>query len=120
MKIAVAKGDGIGPEIMDAVEVRPLDPQDVHVRPGGEQRLLELHLLPGLQLHRPRLGIQGHDIRPGPQLDVVLLVPGNGIDVRVLPRSLPPHVFLGERRPFVRRFRLPPDQQDLAIGATLS
>ena len=85
--------------------------------PVARSALLEADLVPALQLRRPRLRIQRHDVGAGPQLDPVLLVPVDGIHVGVLALGLAPQVLLRERRALVRRLRLAPDQQDRAVGA---
>ena len=41
-------------QVVDPLELGALDAQDVDVRAGGQQRLAEPHLLPALELRRPR------------------------------------------------------------------
>ena len=107
-RIGVAEGA----EVVDALVLGSLDPEDVDHRAGAEQRLAEGHLLPTLELRGPRREVERHRVAPAPQLDVVLLVPGEWVDVGVLAGPLSTQVLLGERRPFVGWLGLPPDEED--------
>ncbi len=51
-----------GAQVVDALVLGPLDPQDVDHRPGGEQRLAEADLLPALQLRRARRRVERHHV----------------------------------------------------------
>ena len=76
-----------GAQVVDALVLGALDPEDVDDRPGAEQRLAEGDLLPALQLRGARRGVERHHVAAAEQLDVVLLVPGGRVDVGVLARA---------------------------------
>src|SRR5258707_193110 len=86
----------------------------------SQSKLLPLPLITALDLRRLRRGVDRHHVLAGQQLDRVLLVPGDLVDVGLGPLSVAAQVLLGERRAFVGRFGLPPDQQDRALGALLA
>ena len=75
-----------GAQVVDALVLGALDPEDVDHRPGGDQRLAEGDLLPALDLGGARLGVERHHVAPAQQLDAVLLIPGGRVDVGVLAR----------------------------------
>src|SRR5436853_1985232 len=113
-----ANGVGVaeGTEVVDALVLGPLDAEDVDHRSRPEQGLAEGDLFAALDLRRLGLEVKPHHVLPGQQLDPVLLVPGaTAVDVGVLAAGVAAQVLLRDRRPFVGRLRLAPDQQDRGL-----
>ena len=61
--------------------------------------------------------VERHHVSPAQQLDAILLVPREGVDVGICAGRLAAQVLLGQRRPFVGRLGLAPDQEDRALRA---
>ena len=101
------------PQVVDPLLLGALDAQDVDVRARWRSAPSRTPTSsPPCSFAVRALDVERHHVRPGAQLDPVLLVPGDRVDVGVLPLGLAAQVLLRERRPLVRRLGLAPDQQD--------
>ena len=106
-------------QVVDALELAPLDLEPAHVGPGREQRLAEPHLLASRELRDPLPRVDLHDARASQELDVVLLPPLVRGDQPVLAPLLAREVLLRQRRTEIGRVGLAPDQQDRPLGPLL-
>ena len=118
----LAQGIGVADraQVVDPVQVRSVDPQDPHVRPGRKERLLEAHQVLVGELRDAGVDVQRHHSGAGQQLDALLGVPVVGPEQHVLARFLPAQVLLGQRRPVVGRIGLAAHQEDVALGPLLA
>ena len=107
------------PQIVDALEPHALGAQQPDVGPGGEQRLVEGHLLLCGEDGDAIVEVELEHGRAGLELDRLLLPPLVGPEQRVLQALLALEVALRARRAVVGRVRLAAHEQDRAVGTLL-
>ena len=108
------------PQVVDPLELGAGDRHAADTGAGGDERLLEAHLLAVGQLDAALGQIERFDRDASQRLDLLLVVPVRGPEQGVLARLVALEVALRARRAVVRQVGLAPDQEDRPVGAGLA
>src|SRR5207244_3680758 len=109
-----------GSQVEHPVQIPTGDVEPAVPRPGGDEEAVVANALAGLEFDLPRTGMDATRPEAKSEFDVVLEVPLERAQDRVVERRLAAQVRLREGWALVGRMRLGPDQDDLRVGAVFA